>query len=72
MAMVPRDPRACVVISALLDLLHALDVQVVVSGVETKAQLQWLSAWPQALAQGFLFARPKAGLAEMLALSRES
>ncbi|USX05912.1 EAL domain-containing protein [Paraburkholderia fungorum] len=72
MAMVPRDPRACVVMSALLDLLHALDVQVVVSGVETKAQLQWLSAWPQALAQGFLFARPKAGLANMLALSRES
>ena len=72
MATVPRDPRACVVTAALLDLLHALDVQVVVNGVETKAQLQWLSAWPQALVQGFLFSRPKVGLANVLALSRES
>ncbi|CAE6764098.1 Phytochrome-like protein cph2 [Paraburkholderia nemoris] len=73
MAALPRDPRACVVTSALLDLLHALDVQVVVNGVETKAQLQWLSAsWPQALVQGFLFSRPKAGLASVLAPSHES
>jgi EAL domain-containing protein (putative c-di-GMP-specific phosphodiesterase class I) len=72
MAAVPRDPRACMVISALLDLLHALDVQVVVNGVETQAQLQWLSTWPEALVQGFLFSRPKAGLASALALNRES
>ncbi|MGA9913501.1 MAG: EAL domain-containing protein [Paraburkholderia sp.] len=72
MATVPRDPRACVVMSALLDLLHALDVQVVVNGVETQAQLQWLSTWPEALVQGFLFSRPKVGLVNVLALSRES
>jgi len=72
MAAVPRDPRACMVISTLLDLLHALDVQVVVNGVETQAQLQWLSTWPEALVQGFLFSRPKAGLASALALNRES
>ncbi|WP_234489186.1 EAL domain-containing protein [Paraburkholderia aspalathi] len=73
MAAVPRDPRACVVMSALLDLLYALDVQIVVNGVETKAQLQWLSAsWPQALVQGFLFSRPKAGLASVLAPGCES
>ncbi|KAE8757594.1 EAL domain-containing protein [Paraburkholderia madseniana] len=73
MAALPRDPRACVVMSALLDLLHALDVQVVVNGVETKAQLQWLSAsWPEALVQGFPFSRPKAGLANVLAPSRDS
>ncbi|NPT55204.1 EAL domain-containing protein [Paraburkholderia elongata] len=73
MAVVPRDPRACVVMSALLDMLHALDVQVVVNGVESKAQLQWLNAsWPEVLVQGFLFSRPKAGLANVLALSRES
>ena len=71
MAAVPRDPRACVVMSALLDLLHALDVQVVVNGVETKAQLQWLRSWPEALAQGFVFSRPKAGLASVLALRSE-
>lgn len=71
MAAVPRDPRACVVMSALLDLLHALDVQVVVNGVETKAQLQWLSSWPEALVQGFVFSRPKAGLANVLTLRSE-
>lgn len=71
MAAVPCDPRACVVISALLDLLDALDVQVVANGVETQAQLQWLSSWPKALAQGFLFSRPKAGLASVLAPGRE-
>ncbi|AXL48858.1 diguanylate phosphodiesterase [Paraburkholderia caffeinilytica] len=71
MAAVPRDPRACVVMSALLDLLHALDIRAVVNGVETKAQLQWLSTWPQTLMQGFLFSRPKAGLASVLALHSE-
>ncbi len=49
------------VLSALLDLLHSLDVQVVVNGVETKEQLQWLNSWPDALVQGFLLSRPKAG-----------
>ncbi|MFM0198456.1 EAL domain-containing protein [Paraburkholderia fungorum] len=67
MAAVPCDPRACVVISAVLDLLDVLDVQVVVNGVETRTQLQWLSSWPKALAQGFLFSRPQAGLASVLA-----
>ncbi|MFM0041842.1 EAL domain-containing protein [Paraburkholderia sediminicola] len=71
MGTVPRDPRACVVMSALLDLLHALDVQVVVNGVETKAQLQWLRSWPEALVQGFVFSRPKAGLANVLTLRSE-
>ncbi|EIF35011.1 EAL domain-containing protein [Burkholderia sp. Ch1-1] len=71
MATVPRDARAGTVMTALMDLLHALDVRVVVSGVDTKEQLQWLSRWPDALAQGTLFPRPQAGLASMLALRRE-
>jgi EAL domain-containing protein (putative c-di-GMP-specific phosphodiesterase class I) len=69
MAAVPRDPRACTVMAALLDLLDMLDVRIVVNGVETKAQLQWLGSWPKALAQGFPFARPKAGMASVLAAS---
>jgi EAL domain-containing protein (putative c-di-GMP-specific phosphodiesterase class I) len=68
---VPRDPRACVVVSALLNLLDALDVQVVVNGVDSPAQLQWLSSWPKALMQGFQFPRPKPGLASALAPGRE-
>lgn len=72
MAAVPRDTRAGVVMAALMDLLHALDVRVVVSGVDTDEQLRWLSRWPEALAQGALFSRPRAGLASVLALRRES
>ncbi|MGF6769930.1 EAL domain-containing protein (putative c-di-GMP-specific phosphodiesterase class I) [Paraburkholderia sp. GAS199] len=67
MASVPRDPRACVVMTALLDMLRALDVRVVVSGVETEAQLQWLRAWPDLLVQGFAFPRANADLATLFA-----
>ncbi|HZZ12040.1 MAG TPA: EAL domain-containing protein, partial [Paraburkholderia sp.] len=67
MAAVPRDARACVVMAALLDLLQALDTRVVVNGVGTAEQLAWLSRWPNALAQGLLFSRPKRGLAMLLA-----
>lgn len=66
MATVPRDSRANLVMTALMDLLHALDVQVVANGVDTDAQLQWLKRWPQALLQGSLFSRPQAGLASVL------
>lgn len=67
MALVPRDARACMVMSALLDLFRGLDTRVVVNGVETAEQLAWLSRWPDVLAQGFLFSRPKPGLAMLLA-----
>jgi EAL domain-containing protein (putative c-di-GMP-specific phosphodiesterase class I) len=66
LATVPRDSRANLVMTALMDLLHALDVQVVVNGVDTEAQLQWLTRWPQALLQGSLFSRPQAVLADVL------
>jgi EAL domain-containing protein (putative c-di-GMP-specific phosphodiesterase class I) len=59
LAAVPRDPRATIVMSALLDLLQALDVRVVVSGVDTDAQLQWLAQWPEVLAHGACFSRSK-------------
>lgn len=72
MAAVPRDKRAGVVMSALMDLLHALDVRVVVTGVDTEEQLSWLSSWPEALTQGTLLSRPRAGLASVLALRREA
>ncbi|MFM0737968.1 EAL domain-containing protein [Paraburkholderia xenovorans] len=71
MAAVPRDPRACVVMTALLDLLRKLDVRAIASGIETDAQLQWLRAWPEVLAQGALLSRPQAGLANLLVPRRE-
>jgi EAL domain-containing protein (putative c-di-GMP-specific phosphodiesterase class I) len=66
MAAVPRDPRACIVASAMLDLLHALNVRVVVNGIETAAQLQWLERWPGVLVQGTLFSRPRRDLSSLL------
>jgi EAL domain-containing protein (putative c-di-GMP-specific phosphodiesterase class I) len=71
MAAVPGDKRGAAVMTAIMDLLHALDMRVVVSGVDTQEQLQWVSRWPEALVQGLLFARPQAGLASVLALRRK-
>lgn len=68
MATVPNDRRAAAVMTALMDLLHALDLRVVVSGVDTKEQFQWVSRWPEALVQGYLFERPRAGLAGVLGM----
>ncbi|WP_230413076.1 EAL domain-containing protein [Paraburkholderia antibiotica] len=66
MSAVPRDERAGVVMAAMMDLLRALGVRVVVNGIDTQEQLQWLQRWPEALAQGALLARPQAGLGEVL------
>ncbi|PRX36236.1 EAL domain-containing protein (putative c-di-GMP-specific phosphodiesterase class I) [Paraburkholderia sp. BL18I3N2] len=71
MAAVPGDRRGAAVMTAIMDLLHALDMRVVVSGVDTQEQFQWLNRWPEALVQGLLFVRPQAGLARVLALWRK-
>jgi EAL domain-containing protein (putative c-di-GMP-specific phosphodiesterase class I) len=72
MNAVPRDKRACAVMSALLGLLQTLHMRVVVNGVDTHEQLQWLSAWPKALAQGLRFSRAQAGLESILLPRREA
>lgn len=72
MATVPRDKRAAAVMAALMDLLHALDLGVVVNGVDTEEQLRWLSRWPLALVRGSLFSLPQLGLASMFAFRGEA
>jgi EAL domain-containing protein (putative c-di-GMP-specific phosphodiesterase class I) len=72
MSAVPRDTRACAVMASLMDLMQALGMRVVVDGVDTPQQLQWLSKWPDALAQGVMFSRPQTGLANVLAPRREA
>lgn len=62
---VPACPRACAVVSAVLTLLDKLDVSVVVEGVETAAQADWLAQWPNLLIQGFYYARPTFGLSSV-------
>ncbi|SAK51013.1 EAL/GGDEF domain-containing protein [Caballeronia temeraria] len=61
-AQAPRCPNACLVFSSVLTLLTRLKVVIVVEGVETAAQAQWLAQWPHVLAQGFFLARPAFGI----------
>jgi EAL domain-containing protein (putative c-di-GMP-specific phosphodiesterase class I) len=72
MSAVPRDPRASAVMSAVLDLLDVLDVRVLVNGVDTDEQLQWLRKWPNALLQGLVFPRSQAGLASVFAQKQQA
>jgi len=44
----------------ILDMLLALDREIVVEGVETETQREWFAARGEILAQGYLFSRPLA------------
>jgi EAL domain-containing protein (putative c-di-GMP-specific phosphodiesterase class I) len=45
-------------VRAIINLGHALDLTVIAEGVETKEQLQYLSALRCDVVQGFLFSKP--------------
>ena len=51
-------PEDCSMISAIIQLAHSLNLQMIAEGVETEAQREWLSQAGVEVAQGFLFARP--------------
>ena len=58
-----KDPHDTAIVRAIIDLGHALDLTVIAEGVETKEQLQYLSALECDVVQGFLFSKalsPKA------------
>ena len=62
-ADVCKDPHDTAIVRAIINLGHALDVTVIAEGVETKEQLQYLSALECDVVQGFLFSKalsPKA------------
>jgi diguanylate cyclase (GGDEF)-like protein/PAS domain S-box-containing protein len=52
-----KDPHDTAIVRAIIDLGHALDLTVVAEGVETKEQLQYLSALECDVVQGFLFSK---------------
>ena len=55
---VPSDPQASGLVRAIVDLSAALEADLVVKGVETEAQRDFLVAAGCPLAQGFLLGRP--------------
>jgi diguanylate cyclase (GGDEF)-like protein/PAS domain S-box-containing protein len=52
-----KDPHDTAIVRAIINLGHALDLSVVAEGVETKEQLQYLSALECDVVQGFLFSK---------------
>jgi EAL domain-containing protein (putative c-di-GMP-specific phosphodiesterase class I) len=52
------DSRGDTIVAAVINLAHALGLQVVAEGVETTQQLEILRSLGCDLAQGFLFSRP--------------
>ncbi len=66
LAAVPHDTRACAVAAGLFTLLDSLGVRIVVSGIETAAQAEWVGRWENVFAQGLYLAKPVKGLAELL------
>ena len=52
-----KDPHDTAIVRAIIHLGHALDLAVVAEGVETKEQLQYLSALECDVVQGFLFSK---------------
>ena len=53
-----RTPQSAAIIRAMIGLCHALGVTMVAEGVETEAQLAFLSAEGCELVQGYLLGRP--------------
>src|SRR6185503_19209312 len=56
-ADVCKDPHDTAIVRAIINLGHALDLMVIAEGVETKEQLQYLSALECDVVQGFLFSK---------------
>src|SRR6185369_1388316 len=52
-----KDPHDTAIVRAIINLGHALDLTVIAEGVETKEQLQYLSALEFDVVQGFLFSK---------------
>jgi diguanylate cyclase (GGDEF)-like protein/PAS domain S-box-containing protein len=71
-ADVCKDPHDTAIVRAIINLGHALDLTVIAEGVETKEQLQYLSALECDVLQGFLFSKslPAKAFEELLVEQR--
>jgi EAL domain-containing protein (putative c-di-GMP-specific phosphodiesterase class I) len=63
-----KDPHDTAIVRAIINLGHALELMVIAEGVETKEQLQYLTALECDAVQGFLFSKalPASGFEELL------
>lgn len=57
-AELPGDADQCAIVSAIVALAHALDIQVIAEGVETEAQREFLQGCGCDFIQGYLIGRP--------------
>ncbi|WP_305857697.1 two-component system response regulator [Balneatrix alpica] len=55
---IPSDSKECSMVEAILALAEQLGIQVVIEGVETEAQHQWLARFPTVSRQGYYYSRP--------------
>jgi EAL domain-containing protein (putative c-di-GMP-specific phosphodiesterase class I) len=67
-----RDPEDEGLVSAVIDLAHALGLETVAEGVETDEQLAYLRELGCELAQGYHFSRPTSGAAASALLARRT
>lgn len=58
-ATINEDPRTRVIVTAIIEMTHALGLQVVAEGIETEEQLNTLRELGCDLGQGYYFARPQ-------------
>jgi EAL domain-containing protein (putative c-di-GMP-specific phosphodiesterase class I) len=65
MATVPTNERSRKVMASVLGMLASLDLRVVASGVDTAAQAEWISQWPDVLVQGAYVSKTARTIAQL-------
>lgn len=59
--VVPASPKECAVLNAILNIGQSMDLKIVIEGVETLEQVEFLlDLQPDLIFQGYYFARPMA------------
>ncbi len=56
---IPRSPQDMEIVHAIIVMAHTLQLKVVTEGVETPAQLEFLSQYASDYVQGYLFSKPQ-------------
>ncbi|MCF5495930.1 EAL domain-containing protein, partial [Pseudomonas syringae] len=67
---IPKSPQDMEIVQAIIVMAHTLRLKVVTEGVETPAQLEFLSKFGSDYVQGYLFSTPQP-LERMLSLVRQ-